>query len=48
MGSLFGLYTRVSPGEALRDACDALIELFARGLEPRGSRAAVREDTKTD
>ena len=33
MSSLFGVYTRLPAGEPLRVACDALIELFARGLE---------------
>lgn len=32
MGSLFGIYTRIPRGEALRRACTAMIELFARGL----------------
>jgi AcrR family transcriptional regulator len=32
MTSLFGIYTRISRGEALRRSCSALIELLARGL----------------
>ncbi len=34
MSSLFGIYTRVAPGEALRDACAHLIEMLVEGLAP--------------
>lgn len=33
MTSLFGIYTRLPPGEARREACLGLIDLLARGLE---------------
>ena len=39
MSSLFGIYTRVSPGEALREACADLIELLVEGLAPGSSPA---------
>ena len=32
MTSLFGIYTRIPPGEELRRTCEALIELLVRGL----------------
>lgn len=36
MTSLFGIYTRVPPGEELRIACAGLIELLVQGLQPDG------------
>jgi len=33
MTSLFGIYTRIPPGQELRLACEALIELFVKGLQ---------------
>jgi len=39
MSSLFGIYTRVAPGEALRDACAHLIEILVEGLAPGQSTA---------
>jgi AcrR family transcriptional regulator len=32
MTSLFGIYTRIPPGEELQRTCEALIELLVRGL----------------
>ena len=40
MSALFGIYTRVDPGEALRDACVHLIEMVVEGLA-RGPSADV-------
>lgn len=34
MTSLFGIYVRIPPSENRRVACEALIDLFARGLQP--------------
>ncbi len=31
--SVFGIYVRIPPGEALREACEALIELFVAGMK---------------
>lgn len=39
MSSLFGIYTRVSAGPALRKACADLIELLVEGLAPGRPRA---------
>ncbi len=36
MTSLFGVYMRIPPGEDLRIACEALIELLVKGLRPVG------------
>jgi len=33
MSSLFGLYSRFSPGPELRDACSAMLDLFVKGLQ---------------
>ncbi|MFK7894264.1 MAG: TetR/AcrR family transcriptional regulator [Myxococcota bacterium] len=33
MSSLFGIYARFSPGQELRDACHALLDLFVKGLQ---------------
>lgn len=32
MTSLFGIYSRIPPGEELRKACESLVELLVRGL----------------
>lgn len=42
MSSLFGICTRMPPGEELREACAAFIELLVRGLE-----APAREPLET-
>lgn len=34
MMSLFGIYVRIPPGEPRRIACEALIDVFASGLQP--------------
>lgn len=36
--SLFGIYARTPPGEALRATSSAWVDLVVRGLEARGSR----------
>jgi AcrR family transcriptional regulator len=36
MSSLFGVLARVPPGEQVRETCNALIEILAKGLRPDG------------
>jgi AcrR family transcriptional regulator len=43
MTSLFGIYVRIPPSESRRIACEALIDLFVRGLQS-GTPADSTED----